>query len=223
MEIHPFAAGHSTAYLVVQDGRAMLVDAAMPEIAPRVLATLADLGATLNLIVLTHYHYDHTGAADALREATGARVAIHRKDADALRAGQKLNVTPTRLMARILAVSVDRHAGAPVSPDLEFGDEEDLEQYGGIGHSFWTPGHTAGSQSVVLPDGTVLVGDAMSEGFPPLHRAEGPLFIEDAEAGRASIVAIADAATREVRVAHFGRLDDRSLRVLADRYRTGAR
>ena len=41
-------------------------------------------------------------------------------------------------------------------PDLEFGDDEDLQQYGGIGRSFWTPGHTAGSQSVLLPNGTVF-------------------------------------------------------------------
>ena len=136
VDIFPFTADHSTAYLVVEGDRAMLVDAATPQIAEPVLAKLAETGATLNLIVLTHFHHDHTGAADALRDATGARIAIHRREAHALRAGEKLNVTSTRLMARILAVSVNRHAGAPVIPDLEFGDEEGLDQHGGIGRSF---------------------------------------------------------------------------------------
>ena len=59
----------------------------------------------------------------------------------------------------------------------------------------------------------------MSEGFPPLYRAERPLFIDDEQASRASIVAISDAAAKEVRVAHFGRVENRSLRKLAERYR----
>jgi hydroxyacylglutathione hydrolase len=93
-------------------------------------------------------------------------------------------------------------------------------QHGGFGRSFWTPGHTAGSQSVQLPDGTVLAGDALTEGFPPLHRAEGPMFADDADASRASILAIADAADGKVRVAHFGTLEPRSLANLAARNRS---
>jgi glyoxylase-like metal-dependent hydrolase (beta-lactamase superfamily II) len=50
--------------------------ASTPVIAPKVLAKLAELDAQLRLIVLTHYHFDHVGAADPLRRATGARVAI---------------------------------------------------------------------------------------------------------------------------------------------------
>jgi glyoxylase-like metal-dependent hydrolase (beta-lactamase superfamily II) len=77
MNIHPISNGYSTAYLVTADGAAMLVDASTPAIAPKVLAKLAELDAQLRLIVLTHYHFDHVGAADPLRRATGARVAIH--------------------------------------------------------------------------------------------------------------------------------------------------
>lgn len=39
----------------------MLVDASTSKIAPKVLAKLAEVGAELKLIVLTHYHYDHVG------------------------------------------------------------------------------------------------------------------------------------------------------------------
>jgi glyoxylase-like metal-dependent hydrolase (beta-lactamase superfamily II) len=220
MNIYPISNGYSTAYLVTADGAAMLVDASTPAIAPKVLAKLTELDARLGLIVLTHYHFDHVGAADPLRRATGARVAIHRLDADALRRGGELRLNPTRALARVMAPLFTRGLKAPVVPDLEFDDEEDLERHGGFGRSFWTPGHTAGSQSVQLPDGTVLAGDALTEGFPPLHRAEGPMFAEDADASRASILAIADAADGKVRVAHFGTLEPGSLANLATRNRS---
>ena len=221
MDIYPVSNGYSTAYLVIDDDTAMLVDASTRDIAPKVLARLARAGAELKLIVLTHYHYDHVGAADPLRDATGARVAIHRLDADALRRGGKLRVNPTRLYARILAPFVTRGDKAPVIPDLEFGDDEDLRQHGGFGRTLWTPGHTAGSQCVLLPDGTVLAGDALTEGILPLHSAAGPLFVEDPDASRSSIVAIAGAAKGRVNVAHRGRLDPRSLEKLAARARSG--
>jgi hydroxyacylglutathione hydrolase len=220
MNIHPISNGYSTAYLVVAAGAAMLVDASTPAIAPKVTAKLAELDAQLRLIVLTHYHYDHVGAADPLRRATNARVAIHRLDADALRRGGELRLHPVRALGRVMAPLFTRGLKAPVLPDLEFGDEEDLEQYGGFGRSFWTPGHTAGSQSVQLPGGTVLAGDALAEGFPPLHRAEGPIFADDPHASRASILTIADAAGGKVRVAHFGTLEPGSLASLATRNRS---
>ena len=223
MDVYPISNGYSTAYLVVDDGKAMLVDASTGTITPKVLAKLAAVGAELKLIVLTHYHYDHVGAADPLRAATGARVAIHRLDADALRRGGKLRVNPTRLQARALAPIITRGDKAPVIPDLEFGDDEDLRQHGGFGRTLWTPGHTAGSQCVLLPDGTVLAGDALTESILPPHGAAGPLFVENPDASRSSIIAIANAATGKVSVAHRGWLDPRSLKKLAARARSGPR
>jgi glyoxylase-like metal-dependent hydrolase (beta-lactamase superfamily II) len=219
MDIHPIKDGISTAYLVVDDGTAMLVDAPTPALTPKVLAKLAETHSKLQLIVLTHFHYDHVGAADALREATGARVAIHHADSQALRAGGQLHVTPRRPLGRLLASSVMKGLKPPVTPDLELDDDVDLTQHGGIGRSFWTPGHTPGSASVQLPTGTILAGDAFGESFFPLHGAERPLFADDLDTARRSQLAIIDAAHGDVRVAHYGRLQERSLIKLAQRLR----
>ncbi|NLU56382.1 MAG: MBL fold metallo-hydrolase [Methanosarcina thermophila] len=43
----------------------------------------------MRLIVLTHGHADHAGSAAALREKTGAKVAVHRLDADKVREGRQ--------------------------------------------------------------------------------------------------------------------------------------
>ncbi|MFE4173215.1 MBL fold metallo-hydrolase [Streptomyces sp. NPDC056909] len=219
MDIHPIRDGISTVYLVIDDGAAMLVDAATPALAPKVLAKLTETRAKLRLIVLTHFHYDHVGGADAVREATGARVAIHHADSGALRAGGQLHVIPRRPLGRVLAPSVMRGSKAPVIPDLELDDDEDLTQHGGIGRSFWTPGHTPGSASVQLPTGTVLAGDAFGEALFPRHGAERPLFADDLDTARRSQLAIIDAARGDVRVAHYGRLQERSLAKLAQRLR----
>lgn len=38
-------------------------------------------GDDVSIVVLTHGHFDHLGAADAVREATGAPLAVHEADA----------------------------------------------------------------------------------------------------------------------------------------------
>lgn len=57
---------------MLHDGRrALVVD---PGDAKPVLTALQQGGLTLEAILVTHHHGDHTGGVDALREATGARV-----------------------------------------------------------------------------------------------------------------------------------------------------
>lgn len=221
MNLHRISNGYSSAYLVVDGGDAMLVDASTPAITPKVLRALEALGARLRLIVLTHHHFDHTGAAEPLRRATGARIAVHHLDAAALRDGGALTLHPNRPLGRVLAPVFSQKTTRSVTADLELGDADDLSEHGGFGQTFWTPGHTPGSQSVRLPDGTVLVGDALSEGFPPLHRAERAMFAESADDVRTSIAAIDQHARGDVYAAHFGRLATGSVHRLA--VRTGTR
>lgn len=221
MDIYPIRDVISTSYLTVSGDTAMLIDAASETIVPKVLAKLAELKVKLQLIALTHYHYDHVGAADALRRDTGAPVAIHKLDADNLRRGGRLSVKPTRLRGKILAPLVMHGDRAPVTPDIELGDSEDLQQYGGFGRSFLTPGHTAGSQSVILPNGTIFVGDALTETVLPPHHALPPMFADDSHTSIRTIIAIADTSQGDVRVAHTGRLKESTLQNLASRARQG--
>jgi glyoxylase-like metal-dependent hydrolase (beta-lactamase superfamily II) len=220
MQVHPIRSGISTAYLVVEGRHAMLIDASEAPAAPKVLAKLRELDAQLHLIVLTHFHYDHVGAADAIRSATGARVAIHHADADALRRGGKLDLRPTRLFARLIAPGINKKDQVPVTPDIELDDVEDLTRYGGFGQTFSTPGHTPGSISIVLDDGTVFAGDALTQTMIT-RDAAGPMFIDDPQSSSASIQAIADRATA-LYVAHTGEITPRSLRRLVARQRPAA-
>jgi len=72
MHLHPLAAFTDNYIWVLHNGaRALVVD---PGEAAGVQAYLAEHRLTLDTILITHHHGDHTGGVTALREATGARV-----------------------------------------------------------------------------------------------------------------------------------------------------
>ncbi|MDP2263551.1 MAG: hydroxyacylglutathione hydrolase [Hydrogenophaga sp.] len=72
MQIHPLPAFADNYIWTVHDGqRALVVD---PGDASVVQAWLAQHRLSLDTILITHHHADHTGGVAALREATGARV-----------------------------------------------------------------------------------------------------------------------------------------------------
>ncbi|AUH34901.1 hydroxyacylglutathione hydrolase [Paracoccus tegillarcae] len=69
------------AYLIHGQGETVLIDA--PEAAP-ILAALTEHGWTLDRILLTHHHADHTDAVPALVAQTGAQVIGATADAHRL-------------------------------------------------------------------------------------------------------------------------------------------
>src|SRR6266542_2268807 len=80
---------------VVSDGEhAIVVDAPMESATP-VLDLLRQRGLTLDLIVLTHQHWDHVAEAHLLAQATGAPLAAHAKDAADLASPRQSRLMPS--------------------------------------------------------------------------------------------------------------------------------
>ncbi|MDP6491133.1 MAG: hydroxyacylglutathione hydrolase, partial [Kiritimatiellia bacterium] len=67
MRIETLQVGENFVYVLAVAGRAAVVD---PGVADPVSAYLEEAGLTLELILLTHYHGDHTGGVVALRRAS---------------------------------------------------------------------------------------------------------------------------------------------------------
>ncbi len=85
VEVHKVsgAAYDSNVYLVM-DERPLLVDVGMnPDLTLKNIKRHID-PKKIQTIVLTHCHHDHTGAAPALHEATGAKLMINAKEVGAL-------------------------------------------------------------------------------------------------------------------------------------------
>ena len=136
----------ANAYLV-QGERSILVDTGAPGDADRILSALrqANVRPTdLALILLTHGHGDHVGAANELAALSGAPVALHRADDAMARAGRNVLGTLNGMEARMIAPFVDKPF-PPMAASLFIDAPLDLRTYGVTGEVIATHGHTAGS------------------------------------------------------------------------------
>jgi len=88
-------------HLIVQQGRAVIVDTATAPAVPRVLAALQSKGITpaqVDYVILTHVHLDHAGAAGQLMaRCPNARLTVHPR-------GARHMLDPNRLMAATVAI-----------------------------------------------------------------------------------------------------------------------
>ena len=107
----------------------------------------------LKLIIDTHGHFDHVDANQPLKEATGARIAIHEADAQMLDkpSAEAMFFTGNRLRTSQADILLK---------------ENDILTFGQYRLKvLHTPGHTPGGISLVLEDHTyVYVGDLLFAG-----------------------------------------------------------
>lgn len=205
--------GISNVFLL-QAEKAILVDTGNPGDLGKLLKALQDVGVEphdLSLILQTHGHADHCGNTDALRKLSGAPVAIHSADAAMLRRGHNGPLLPTSLSARVIRMLI-QHKFAGVEADILIAYEAmDLTPYGFNGKIIFTPGHTAGSISIMTETRELIVGDILMGGYmggaflpgrPGYH-----YFADDLAEVRRSIQKVLRYAPTKVYVGHGGPLD----------------
>lgn len=155
----------SNAYLVDGEGSQVLVDAGMRLDQRAILNHPALAPDRLQMILITHAHIDHYGAAAAIRKETGARVAIHRADVNALRQGASPLGQPRGLGRMMIAGAkiLERfQPPGPCEPDLLL-EEGDLINLPGLSvRVLHTPGHTHGSCTFLFESRFAFVGDLLS-------------------------------------------------------------
>ena len=165
-KIFPGRVGHSNSVLVANGTNSILVDTGVK----RSLQTFKILFRQSNinpedikLIVLTHTHYDHTGNLKALAKFTGAKVIVHKNEYENLKNGftpiPKGQSSTTRFISKLGNLVYPKYASPKAfQADLVNDGEFDLNEFGLNGKIISTPGHTMGSQSVLL-DNTLISGD----------------------------------------------------------------
>ena len=147
------------AYAVLGDDGVTLVDTGFPGNADKILGELKKLGfepSDVHTIVLTHGDPDHKGSAAALRQATGASVAIHQADAPTLTGApyRRAKGLPGVLMGALSGLM--RTPG--IEPDIILHDGDTISGFR-VHH---LPGYTVGSIVLERDDGVVFSGDTVN-------------------------------------------------------------
>lgn len=132
----------------------------------------------LDALILTHAHYDHAGLAARIKRQYDAPVIAHRLEAPLLKKGRaqfpKGSLILTQWILKKLEYVPAINVGyRPVEPDILVDETLDLEDIGFNVRIIHTPGHSAGSISVIVDNEIALVGDAMfgvkaDSIFPPI-------------------------------------------------------
>ena len=117
----------------------------------RIFAALTDNKLRVDLILLTHGHFDHIGGADELRTLTGARLGCYNKE-EAICKDPYLNL------------SNDYGMHLKVQPDILYDDGDLIEAAGLSMRLIATPGHTSGGCCFYFEKEKILIcGDTLFE------------------------------------------------------------
>jgi hydroxyacylglutathione hydrolase len=210
--------------------RPILVDCGMPSSGDRIWEGITAAGVDpvdLAMIVVTHAHVDHFGAATELQTRTGAPVVAHEADLPAYIAGhsERSQRQPIGAFGRIFTrTPPPNEATEPLHPDIVLTGQYPLAEHGVDARIIPTPGHTPGSVSVLLDQGDLIAGDMLTGGFLGVlrYRPSYPPFHDDPVQALDSLQAALKLGPHTLHIGHGGPMSAGSVQRWLDRQLAGA-
>jgi hydroxyacylglutathione hydrolase len=141
--------GPSVAYVVETSAGPILIDTGLEADGAALQAEMAKFlldWRSIRAVLITHVHGDHSGGAEHLRQAVGAKVYAGKGDSDVLRAGGPK-------VAFFSAFHMPNHTPHKTTVDVELNGGETLTFGDTKIEAIGTPGHTPGSICYLLEKG----------------------------------------------------------------------
>lgn len=180
--------GSVNCYLLESENGYILIDTGISFKRKELVRSMESAGCKpgqLQLILLTHGDFDHTGNAAYLREGFGAKIAMHIGDAGMGELGDMFfnRKAPNALIRWMVPFFTGFGKRERFKPDLFVEDGFSLEPYGFQGSVVSLPGHSQGSVGVVTVDGSLFCGDLFENTKTPTLNS----LMDDPLAGKASM------------------------------------
>ena len=126
-------------YLVLMGDKAVLIDAGCGNAAETMFDNIAEVlppEVSIDYLLLTHCHYDHTGGAEATRRRYGCRIVAHELDAAYLEKGDSTVTAASWYDSRMDPLKIDH---------IITGSQESFQIGSGKVTAYHCPGHSPGS------------------------------------------------------------------------------
>lgn len=187
--------------------KVIIVDAGLNGSTKTILKALDKHGISqsdVSLILLTHVHPDHCLNLKDLKQTLNVPVAVSAAEAEYLSKGEFSPVVPLNLQGKMLLMtlhSIHAKKGSPVTPEVTFTKELDLNEFGVDAMAFLTPGHTLGTTSIDLKDKRCITGDLIIES-PILKKPITPPFAVNKEMLASSVRKILNGKFKHLYTSH---------------------
>jgi glyoxylase-like metal-dependent hydrolase (beta-lactamase superfamily II) len=204
--------GMTNCYLIRGGEDYVMVDAGPPNTLEKFRQKMNQLRITPNhikMIFITHMHFDHVGSLREISRLTGAKSLMHHLDRELVEKGTIIMPDGKGPWGKFLTAflwaikpMINKNMGPiPVDRSLE-NSPLSLEEFRINGKIIHTPGHTAGSISLVLESGEAFVGDLAMSGFPRVS-GPGPFVLgDDIETMKRSWQLLLDEGARKIYPSH---------------------
>ncbi len=186
-DIFTIRLGFMKSFLLKAESGFILIDAGYPNKEQKLWKYLKKKKINpeeINLVIVTHGHFDHFGSLAKIVEKTKAKILVHENDQEMLKTGKsgeiKLHTKWGKFLEKLMGKRMRKVSVIPIKPDIVITDDYSLEEHGIKGKILHTPGHTDGSISVVLDSKIAFIGD-LTHGFPLRGKTDFPFVAENLE------------------------------------------
>jgi len=170
--------GRSNVFLLTSDTKSILIDTSTGGYWKKLDKRIEKYSnGRIDILILTHAHYDHAFNAMRIKEKYNSLVYIQCNEEDNLLNGINPEIVGSNIMTKMISsifgktfMRLKKYRG--FSADILVHDRYDFELEDIHAYLMHTPGHSSGSMSLIIENEIAIVGDCMfgvfkSSVFPP--------------------------------------------------------